>query len=163
MIGPERKGAEIGPEQKNKVVTQTSDPPFRRCAKIIRPPLAALVLVVPSRLAASTAMATTAALSANVKRLLAETAADAVSLTQAAGIWHYVEAHVTYLYKGAGKKSEISNYRPISLTSIIAKVFTKILQPRPEKVIHPGLSPFQGCGKGGSRGPWSISGPLCPL
>ena len=55
-----------------------------------------------------------------------------------------------YLYKGAGKKSEISNYRPISLTSVIAKVFTKILQPRLEKVLHPGLSPFQGCGKKGS-------------
>ena len=62
----------------------------------------------------------------------------------------WAEAHVTYLYKGAGKKSEISNYRPISLTSVIAKVFTKILQPRLEKVLHPGLSPFQGCGKKGS-------------
>ena len=60
------------------------------------------------------------------------------------------EALITYIYKGKGKKTEVSNYRPISLSSVVAKVFTRVLLPRLAKVLEPTLALVQGCGKKGS-------------
>ena len=39
-------------------------------------------------------------------------------------------AHVTPVYKGSGTKSDLDNYRPISIISPIAKVFEKLLAER---------------------------------
>ena len=61
----------------------------------------------------------------------------------------WTHAHITYLYKGKGSKREISNYRPISLTSIIGKLMTKSLLPTLNDIIQPHLVLPQGCGKKG--------------
>ena len=62
----------------------------------------------------------------------------------------WMDAHITYIWKKKGSKQEVSNYRPISLTSVIGKLFTKILLPRLSRVIAPELSEYQGCAKPGS-------------
>ena len=62
------------------------------------------------------------------------------------------EARVTYLHK-KGSKTEVSNYRPISLLSVIAKAFTKSWVGRLQKVAAPHLVKEQGCGRKGQGAP----------
>ena len=62
----------------------------------------------------------------------------------------WMDANITYIWKKKGSKQEVSNYRPISLTSVIGKLFTKILLPRLDRVVAPELSEYQGCAKPGS-------------
>ena len=62
------------------------------------------------------------------------------------------EARVTYLPK-KGSNTEVSNYRPISLMSVIAKTFTKSWVGRLKKVATPHLVKEQGCGRTGQGAP----------
>ena len=54
------------------------------------------------------------------------------------------EARVNYLHK-KGSKTEVSNYRTISLLSVIATTFTKSWVGRLQKVAGPHLVKEQGC------------------
>ena len=58
------------------------------------------------------------------------------------------EAMVTYLHK-KGSKTEVSNYRPISLLSVIPKTLTKSWVVRLQRVAAPDLVKEQGCGRKG--------------
>jgi len=57
------------------------------------------------------------------------------------------KALVRYIYKGKGSKLEVSNYRPISLLSVIAKLYTVILLPWVGEAVGPHLVVEQGCAK----------------
>ena len=61
----------------------------------------------------------------------------------------WCEATISYLYKGSGRKTEISNYRPISLISVIGKTFTRAWLPRLVAKVAPQLVQEQGCGRKG--------------
>lgn len=54
------------------------------------------------------------------------------------------ESTISYLYKGSGTKTEITNYRPISLISVIGKTFTRSWLPRLVAQIAPNLVQEQG-------------------
>ena len=56
-------------------------------------------------------------------------------------------ALIKYLYKGKGSKREVSNYRPISLISVVAKLFTITWLPQLMECLVPGLALEQGCAK----------------
>ena len=56
-------------------------------------------------------------------------------------------ARVKYLYKGTGSRFEITNYRPISLVSCVAKLFTMVWLQRMQKVADNFLVAQQGCGR----------------
>jgi len=70
------------------------------------------------------------------------------------------KALVRYLYKGKGSKLEVSNYRPISLLSTIAKLATVVWLPRVMRILSPALVIEQGCAKQGQgmrmRLPWIL-------
>ena len=57
------------------------------------------------------------------------------------------KALVRYIYKGKGSKLELSNYRPISLLSVIAKLYTVILLLWVGELAGPQLVVEQGCAK----------------
>ena len=61
------------------------------------------------------------------------------------------KALVHYIYKGKGKGGdlEVSNYRPISLLSVVAKLYTMVLLPRLAAKVGPHLIVEQGCAKPG--------------
>ena len=60
------------------------------------------------------------------------------------------KALIRYIHKGNPlNKIEISNYRPISLLSTVAKLFTVVWLPRLMKVLAPELVQEQGCAKSG--------------
>ena len=61
------------------------------------------------------------------------------------------KALVHYIYKGKGKGGdlEVSNYRPISLLSVVAKLYTVVLLPRLAAKVGPHLVVEQGCAKPG--------------
>ena len=61
----------------------------------------------------------------------------------------WCEATISYLYKGSGRKTEISNYSPISLISVIGKTFTRAWLPRLVAKVAPQLVQEQGCGRKG--------------
>ena len=56
-------------------------------------------------------------------------------------------ARVKYLFKGTGSRFEITNYRPISLVSCVAKLFTMVWLERLQKVADRYLVAQQGCGR----------------
>ena len=56
-------------------------------------------------------------------------------------------ARVKYLYKGTGSRFEITNYRPISLISCVAKLFAMVWLERMQKVADRYLVVQQGCGR----------------
>ena len=52
------------------------------------------------------------------------------------------EVVVTTIYKGKGKKKELVNYRGIFLTSVLCKIFEKLIQTRINGILK-GVSKFQ--------------------
>ena len=62
--------------------------------------------------------------------------------------WKHAVVH--YLYKNKGQVKEVSNYRPIALTSVMARLYCKaVILPKLEGILAPQLSVTQGCGKKG--------------
>ena len=62
----------------------------------------------------------------------------------------WLHSNVTYLYKGKGSKREMSNYRPISLMSVLGKLMTTALLPRLARQLSGHLALPQGCAKEGA-------------
>jgi len=58
-------------------------------------------------------------------------------------------AQIIYLHKNKGDRQEVSNYRPISLTSAVGKLHTKVLLHRIQPHIETLLSKNQGCARSG--------------
>jgi len=58
-------------------------------------------------------------------------------------------AEIVYLYKNKGDRQEVSNYRPISLTSAVGKLYTKVLLHRIQPKVEAALSKNQGCARSG--------------
>ncbi|MBA3724599.1 MAG: hypothetical protein H0W89_06995 [Candidatus Levybacteria bacterium] len=52
-------------------------------------------------------------------------------------------ANIVSLYKGSGSKTDPVNYRPISLTSVLARMFERMVKPRLMSIIDPKLHTFQ--------------------
>ena len=61
-------------------------------------------------------------------------------------------ARISYLHK-KGRKTEVANYRPISLVSVLAKTVTKSWVGRPHGVAADHLVKEQGCGQKGQGAP----------
>lgn len=53
------------------------------------------------------------------------------------------DADVIALYKGSGGLEDCDNYRPISLTSTLARTFERLIYPRLYSVVNPRLSVWQ--------------------
>ena len=64
--------------------------------------------------------------------------------------WH--EARIAYLHK-KGSKTEVSNYRSISLISVMAKTFTRSWVGRLQTMAADHLVTEQGCGQKGQGAP----------
>ena len=62
------------------------------------------------------------------------------------------EARISYLHK-KGRKTEVSNYRPISLISVMAKTFTRSWVGRLQTMAADHLVTEQGCGQKGQGAP----------
>ena len=62
------------------------------------------------------------------------------------------EARISYLHK-KGSKTEVSNYRPISLISVLAKTFTRTWVGRLQEIAADHLVKEQGCGQKGQGAP----------
>ena len=67
--------------------------------------------------------------------------------------------HIRYLHKKKSKL-DLSNYRPISLISCLAKAFTMLWLPRLEAALKPHIAPqqgLQGRGSGSNESLWTVT------
>ena len=65
-------------------------------------------------------------------------------------IWHtgilptaFTQAKVVPLYKGDGSRADTSNYRPISITSLLIRTLERLLRPHYNSLILPHISQYQ--------------------